>query len=369
MKRIVLVVLGTVLASVAGLLLFAWSGIYNVAASTGHFRITAMLLELGMRSSVRTHALGLEAPRLDDPALFERGLGHFQSGCAPCHGAPGVPASAVAQQMVPHPPDLSHAVTTWTPERLFWIVKHGLKYTGMPAWPAVSRDDEVWAMVAFLKRLPAIGARDYRRMALLEVPGDDAARTINVAGIIGLDPIACARCHGVEGQGGAAGGIPRLAGQRADYLEMTLQDYRDGRRPSGIMHPPATALSDADGRKLAAYFAAMKTDSPGGRQARPDADLRLLQLGGAIADAGVLATSLAACEACHGPQGRAGEKYPGYPAIAGQHRDYLEQQLKLFRAGVRGGKFGAIMTAAVRTITDEQIAAVALYYARLPASE
>ena len=67
-----------------------------------------------------------------------------------------------------------------------------------------------------------------------------------------------------------------------------------------------------------------------------------------------------------GALGRAESRFPGYPALAGQHFDYLRQQLELWRAGVRGGTFGPIMTAAVRNITDEQIRAVALYYSQLP---
>src|SRR5690606_37992245 len=133
-----LVILGLLLgaALVAGFLV-AWSGIYNIAASRGHWLVTRMALEFGMRSSVRTHALGIEIPPLDEAALIERGATHFQGSCALCHGAPGIERNPVARRLIPEPPPLSHKVTEWRTRELFWIVKHGIKYTGMPAWVAL----------------------------------------------------------------------------------------------------------------------------------------------------------------------------------------------------------------------------------------
>ena len=64
------------------------------------------------------------------------------------------PDHPTAREMLPPPPDLSKAAPQWKERELFWIVKNGLKYTGMPAWPSRQRDDEVWAVVAFLRRLP-----------------------------------------------------------------------------------------------------------------------------------------------------------------------------------------------------------------------
>ena len=88
-------------ALIAGAFLFAWSGLYSVAASRGHWAALDAILEFAMRSSVRTHALGIDVPDLDDPALVERGAGHFQGGCAPCHGAPGRVSSPIVHAMLP----------------------------------------------------------------------------------------------------------------------------------------------------------------------------------------------------------------------------------------------------------------------------
>lgn len=365
-KRVALTALAVIVLGAVGSFLFAASGVYSVAASKGHYPWTRWALEFGMRRSVAFHANGIEAPDLADPALFERGIGHFQGGCVPCHGAPGFPPSTITQQMLPHPPDLSKAVPTWTPNQLFWIVKHGLKYAGMPAWPAPTRDDEVWALVAFLVRLPGMSPEEYRRLALLDAVDEPApARATAHAGFIAGDPIACARCHGLNGEGGQAGGVPRLAGQKPEYLAMTLKDYALGTRPSGIMAPVAVYLTDAEIRNLAEYYAEMGPAKGQARREIPSAEPQVLQLGGAIAAVGVPSRGLPACEACHGPQGTAAEKNPRYPALAGQHFDYLQQQLKLWRARGRGGTFDEIMAAAVRNITDEEIRAVSLYYANL----
>jgi cytochrome c553 len=365
MKKIALTVLAMILAGAAGGFLFAWSGIYSVAASGGHRRLTAWFLEFGMRNSVELHAAWIDVPPLTDPALVERGSGHFQGGCAPCHGAPGIRPSPIAQQMLPHPPDLSTAVPTWTTKQLFWMVKHGLKYTGMPAWPAPTRDDEVWAIVAFLVRLPGLSPDEYGRLALVNDPSqEESARLIATAGELKGDPIACARCHGLHGAGSKSGGIPRLAGQRPDYLLMAMQDYALGTRASGIMHPVAVSLTNDEKQQLARYYASLTT-SP---QVRSDAapDPQLLQLGTEIANEGVPSLSVPACAACHGADGRAQGMDSRYPALSGQHADYLQQQLKLWRIGVRGGTFDSIKSMIVRDLTDQQIRAVSAYYASLP---
>ena len=130
---------------VAGFL-FAWSGIYNVGASRGHFALVELALSFVMRNSVETHALTVPSPpRLNDPDLEILGAGQFHRGCAPCHGAPGQRPNAIAQSVLPPPPDLTRRRNSWKDSELFWIVKHGIKYTGMPAWSSQDRDDEVWA--------------------------------------------------------------------------------------------------------------------------------------------------------------------------------------------------------------------------------
>jgi cytochrome c553 len=373
MKRTLIILAVLIALFGAGAFALAWSGIYNVAASTGHLAITRWFLEFGMRNSVETHALGIEVPPLDDPSLFYRGLGHYQGGCAPCHGAPGEGRNPITRQMLPPPPYLANTIEHWSAAELFWIVKHGIKYAGMPAWVAQQRDDEVWAVVAFLQRLPEMGPEEYRRLSeskatsRVEGTSEERARLLAVAGSAGESLVACARCHGLRGAGGGEGGFPRLAGQSFEYLQHALESYAVGSRPSGIMQPVAAELSEAERRNIADYYAGIE-DAP--YPPKPQAaDRQILQQGAALVANGAPEQGVPACVTCHGPSAAVAPD-PVYPSLAGQYADYIALQLELWRSGKRGGgSYSEIMATIAEQLTDEQIRAVSLYYASLRPGE
>jgi cytochrome c553 len=339
--------------------LFMWSGLYSVAASRGHWAVFGLILEFAMRSSVRTHAFGIETPDLADPALAIRGAGHYQGGCAPCHGAPGRASSPIVHAMLPEPPDLGEAVPTWQPGELFWIVKHGLKYTGMPAWVAQQRDDEVWAVVAFLQGLPQMSVSQYHAMAGLNPPEAVPVRNLAQGGPVGTALAACSRCHGLDGAGHAGGAFPRLDIQPANYLLAQLQAYDAGTRHSGMMQPVAAELDETDRRRLADYYAAQRTamtplPNAGGNP--------IFALGRKLATVGVPEQSIPPCLSCHALDGAS--RNPLYPALAGQYASYTAQQLHLFRSGQRKGTAAAeIMSVIAMRLTDEQIEAASIYFA------
>jgi cytochrome c553 len=338
--RLVMLAAGALLAG----LLFAWSGLMNVGASSGHWAITDWFLHYVMRQSVETHSMGIEVPALDDPALVYRGAGHYASGCAPCHGAPGQPRSAVALGMTPPPPFLPARIDQWDPAELFWIVRHGVKFTGMPAWAAPERTDEVWAMVAFLLRLPGLEPEGYR-----ELTGEELADP--------LEPVLaeCARCHGRDGDGRGVGAFPKLGGQSEAYLLASLRAYAHGQRHSGIMQPAAAQLDDEQMRRLAQHYASAApfAEGPAGNA-----------YGEQIVRHGVPADGVPACNACHEP---ATGRYPSYPVLGGQDAGYLAQQLRLFKDGTRGGTpFAPIMAAVARRMSDAQIEATARYFGSSP---
>ena len=246
-------------ALLGGAIIFAWSGLYDIAASGGHWKVVEKFLEFGMRNSVKTAASGIEVPRLDDPDLIRLGAGHFHRGCAFCHGAPGMPVNPIAEQMLPAPPDLTVSMRPWKDGELFWIVKHGFKYTGMPGWVALERDDEIWAVVAFLKTLPTLDAAGYRDLALGDVRV--AARSGSELATSESNPeavSACARCHGGEGERPMSNLVPVLHGQPAEYLVSALKAYAGGKRRSGIMQPLAVDLRVEDIENLADYYAGLR---------------------------------------------------------------------------------------------------------------
>ncbi|MFC7397525.1 c-type cytochrome [Chelatococcus sp. GCM10030263] len=347
----------------------AVTGVYNVAATSPHLPITRWLLEVGLERSVAFHARNIEVPALDDPAMIEQGMRHFQGGCVSCHGEPGREDPQFGLRLLPIAPPLSQKVPEWSPAELFWIVKHGIKMTGMPHWEAEQRDDEVWAVVAFLLTLPNLNPEAYRALTAVDGGGFEAAEDgtkgggelIVAAGPFAGSPLACIRCHGADGRGSATGAFPRLTGQDAGYLDKALRDYASGLRPSGIMSPIARALTGEQIHAVSAYYAARQDEAKAPAAARNMDDMSLLQKGGALAAVGSPERGIEACSACHGA-GKA-----GIPYLAGQFEGYVRQQLLLWKAGVRGDPTG-VMAPIAQRLTEEEIEALAHYFARLPPS-
>ncbi len=338
---------------------------YDVADSGGHWTIFEWFLRFALSSSVRTHSWGLTAPPLSDPGLVRRGAGHFASGCGPCHGTPHGPAGPIVAQLLPRPPPLAPQIPDWSREELFFIVKHGLKYTGMPGWVSPERDDEVWAMVAFLAKLPGMTEGEFNRLAFGEVR--DLTR--DAAELVRFGPYesaiaACARCHGLDGSGSADGAFPKIGGQSEAYLVQALDAYADDRRPSGIMQPAAAALNGDERRLVARYYAGMPamTATPQGHAPRSH-EPRLATRGAEIATRGLPGSRVPPCTPCHGTDERDGGN-PLFPALAGQYASYIEGQLALWRKGYRGDTpLARLMAPIGQRLSEEDAQAVAAYYA------
>jgi len=341
-------------------LLFAWSGVMTVGASSGHWPVTEWFLHWVMRSSVRTDALTVGTPPdLSDPALLARGAGHYATGCAPCHGAPGQPQNPVVQQSLPPPPPLVQEPGDWTPAERFRIVQHGVRYSGMPAWIIPEREDEVWAMVAFLEAMPQMAPETYRRLAY----GPEAEEEDQAAGAAGLHGLAreemadCARCHGFDGRGRDNDAFPVLSGQSETYLAQALAAFAEGRRHSGFMQPPAARTDAAARREIAAHYARQPAFP-----VPQEADPALLEAGERIAREGLPDEGVPACLSCHGAAALA--RNPAYPRLHGQHAGYLENQLALWRARERGGgPFAELMATIAARLTPEQARAAAAWFA------
>ena len=341
-----------IFAAIAGLIVIV-SGIVPVKASSGHWRLTAAILDFAKVRSVRMHSIGIRPPSsLDDPALVLRGAGHYESGCAPCHGKPGMAVPPVMEAMTPPTPALTPLISRWRPQDLFSIVKHGIKFTGMPAWPAQQREDEVWAMVAFLRRMPALDAAAYRDLVYGPTGVMNPAMPHVVRDI-------CWRCHGEDGTGRGSGAFPSLAGQRAAYLHASLRAFADRRRFSAIMGTIAANLDDRTMREAAAYYERLPLRI-GGESTDASARAR----GASLAAHGVPDRDIPSCAHCHGPA--ATPKNPAYPALAGQHAPYLALQLELFQQHRRGGSgFANLMHVFVGRLRPEQINDVTRYYSSL----
>ncbi|CCJ07244.1 c-type cytochrome [Methylocystis sp. SC2] len=352
---------GVALVVASAVLFFAWSGLYNVAASRPHWALTRWFLEFGLRRSVATHSASITPPTLDDKNLVILGAGHFDGGCAPCHGAPGGHSDPIVGRMLPAPPELGRAASDWSAEQLFWIVKHGLKFTGMPAWVAQRRDDEVWAVVAFLRALSRMSASQYRLFAIgvpEARPNDGAEIARN--GMTTEALTRCVRCHRGDAQPRSAL-VPRLAGQSQAYVERALRDFAGGLRPSGIMEPIAAALDGAAIAALSAYYAGAPNPAPSAPPTESNADQ--IARGEEIATKGVAESGVPPCLVCHGDT-----RAPSFPKLDGQYAPYIVGQIEIWKRGLRKKSgYGAIMGTIASRLTDAQARDVAAYFASVAA--
>jgi mono/diheme cytochrome c family protein len=143
-----------------------YAGYYDVAATSPHWPVTTWFLETARVRSIKAHAAGIAAPPgLDNSDKIVIGVEHFAAHCAVCHGAPGVPKGEIGHGLYPPPPDLAVTAKSYSAGELFWIVKHGIKISGMPAWPDHS-DEELWATVAFLRKLPGMTPDQYAKLII-----------------------------------------------------------------------------------------------------------------------------------------------------------------------------------------------------------
>ncbi len=149
-----------VLALAAGI--FVWSGLYNIGADDPHFRTTHTILETLRDRSIEARASKLEIPDLSDPAKINQGAGNYNAMCTSCHLSPGMAETELSKGLYPAPPNLTKMMVK--PEHAFWIIKHGIKASGMPAWGKSIDDAYIWNMAAFLQKLPTLDAAQYKAM-------------------------------------------------------------------------------------------------------------------------------------------------------------------------------------------------------------
>jgi mono/diheme cytochrome c family protein len=263
-------------------------GLYNVSATEQHTAPVYWALEAGMRNAVKRRSRGITPPELSNTALVQRGLLLHREACVQCHGAPGVAPDDVGKGLLPVPNNLVQTAREWSAAEIYWVTKHGLKMTGMPAWGMRYADGDLWAIVAFVKHLPRLSVADYEAMAqktgrqtpdarrqepltphpLPLIPAATPRPADAERGVAAMQQYACTTCHTIPGMVGAAAHVgPPLAG-------IGDRKYLGGRLPNSpenmvkwIRHPreispqslmPDLGVTEEHARDMAAYLLTLK---------------------------------------------------------------------------------------------------------------
>lgn len=154
--------------------IFIYSGIYPMGADVPHNKLTYWLLETVREQSIENASRDIAVPPLDNPELLLVGGPDYNDMCVACHLKPGKTQSDMSIGLYPAPPNLSkredehghaddgHSDPEQSSRRQFWIIKHGIKASGMPAWGPTHDEQRIWAMVAFLQKLPELTPDQYQ---------------------------------------------------------------------------------------------------------------------------------------------------------------------------------------------------------------
>lgn len=268
---------GLALLGAAGAALFVWSGVYDISATTQHLQPVHWLLETVGEQSIRHEARHIVEPKLDDPRLVARGGLCYREKCLACHGGPSVAQGEIGRSMQPLPGPLADASQHFRARELYWVTKKGIKMSGMPAWEYHLAEQDLWALVAFLQRLPDLAPEAFRALTIdraaescvspradadadpATLPRPDAAR-----GRIALTQFACNACHLIPGVTGSevhvgpplAGiaGRALIAGQLANTPEAMVRWIRQPHRIDPRTAMPDMGVGERDARDIAAYL-------------------------------------------------------------------------------------------------------------------
>lgn len=273
------------LAALAGAGLMVYSGVYDVSASRQHTQWVYSLLETTLRQSVRLRARDIQPPPLDDAVRIQRGALCFQAKCVQCHGAPGVSAGDIGKGLQPVPGPLVDALQRWQPREIYWITRHGIKMSGMPAWEFRLQDGELWDIVAFVNHLPTLTPQAYTDISQTASADPEAVcgqpkaalntpLTVGIAtgdverGRQALYQYACNSCHTIPGVTSSFPNVgPPLQGLASRSLIAGKLANTPGNMALWVQHPksvkplsamPDMGVTDAHAADILAYLATLR---------------------------------------------------------------------------------------------------------------
>jgi len=164
MIKLTLTVIGVLLLGALGTALFVASGFYNIGADDHHTKATLALITQLRDRSIQARLGSIQPQLAATPAMIQSGAEHYAALCVGCHLAPGVTKSDLRTGLYPHPPNLAQEDIQES-RRTFWIIKHGIKMSAMPAWGKTLDDAAIWEVVAFVRKMPGMTPEDYQGLA------------------------------------------------------------------------------------------------------------------------------------------------------------------------------------------------------------
>jgi mono/diheme cytochrome c family protein len=185
---------------------FIWSGAYDIGQDSPHWGVTRSAIGSFREHSIDRRAADIQVPNLDDPGMVAEGAKHYAENCALCHLAPDMKDSEIRHGLYPKPPNLTRFAPD--PAEAFWIIKHGIKFTGMPAWGPTHSDPMIWAIVAYLQKQPKMDAAEYEK--LTANAGEEHRQLMQGMPMPGAAPAAA----GSSAPAAAGSSMPAGAGSR-----------------------------------------------------------------------------------------------------------------------------------------------------------
>lgn len=255
---------------------FVYAGIYNISAIRQHTAPVYWLLEYAMRRSVKNHSDDAAPPNLSDAVRIRNGFILYREKCVQCHGAPGVAPDDLAFGLTPAPANLVATAREWAAPEIYWVVRNGIKMTGMPGWEYRLDDGEIWDIVAFVQRLPVFSPLEYAQWeaSVAPAPRQAAIRAASAApeasveaGKRAIGQYLCATCHRIPGIVGASrlvgppldgiGARKYIAGVLSNTPENMVRWLRDPQAVDPRSAMPDLGVTEEDARDIAAYLSTL----------------------------------------------------------------------------------------------------------------
>ena len=229
----------------AAFAVFIWSGLYDFSADDPHTAPVTFLLGSLRDRSIAARADKLQTPDLRDEGRIVQGAGNYDAMCAGCHLAPGVAETELSKGLYPQPPNLSKEKVSAA--AAFWVIKHGIKASGMPAWGKSMSDEYVWNLAAFLQELPKLDEKRYRELVAQSSGhshggGEDHPHSHHEGSDEPAGVTAGTHRHGDDGAGGHAH-------DAASHAQGLVHTHADGKKH---LHPAKNAPGAPSARSAGA---------------------------------------------------------------------------------------------------------------------